>query len=200
MAARELVNNQSVSTVSGVDLALLALGVVVVIGLVLLVILRSRWAQQDLTRDLGVDVDTGLALLRQRVDDLAGVEPDGPAALALRDARGRLAAAQEMRERGENLLVLKAGRRVLLEGLVAVAEGDRLAGRDPGPDVPAPTATNLVPETVRVRVGDTEHIAQPAYVPGFPYHFPGADLDGDEVPGGWYSTPFWTDLLDPTAD
>lgn len=193
-------NNQSVSTVSGLDLALLALGVVVVIGLALLVVLRSRWAQQDLTRDLGSDVDTGLALLRKRIDDLAAAKPDGPAAVALTDARGRLAAAEEMRERGEHLLVLKAGRRILLEGLVAVAEGDRLAGRDAGPAVPPPTDADLVPETVRVRVGDAEHIAQPNYTPGFPYHFPGADLAGDEVPGGWYATPFWTDLLDPSAD
>jgi hypothetical protein len=191
------VKNQSVSTVSGLDLALLALGIVVVIGLALLVILRSRWAQQDLTRDLGSDVDTGLALLRQRIEDLAGAEPDGPADVALTDARGRLAAAQGMRERGEHLLVLKAGRRILLEGLAAVAEGDRLAGRDPGPAVPAPTDADLVPATVRVRVGDLEHIAQPAYTPGFPYHFPGADLDGDEVPGGWYAEPFWTPFLDP---
>ena len=193
-------NNQSVSTVSGLDLALLALGIVVVIGLALLVVLRSRWAEQDLTRDLGSDVDTGLALLRQRIDDLAGAEPDGAAAVAIGDARGRLASAQEMRERGDHLLVLKAARRMLLEGLAAVSAGERLVGRDPGPAVPPPTDAAVVSETVRVRVGGTEHVAQPAYVPGFPYHFPGADLDGDEVPGGWYATPFWTELLGPTAD
>lgn len=193
-------NNQSVSTVSGLDLALLALAVVVVIGLALLVVLRSRWAQQDLTRDLGTDVDTGLALLRQRVEGLARAQTDGPAAVAFGDARGRLAAAREMRERGEHLLVLKAARRMLLEGLTAAAAAERLIGRDPGPAVPPPTDADLVPETVRVRVGDAEHVAQPVYVPGFPYHFPGADLDGDEVPGGWYAEPFWIGLLDvPTV-
>lgn len=190
---------QGVSAVSGFDLLLIGAGIVVVLVLTVLVVLRSRWAQQDLIRDLGVDVDTGLALLEQRIDGLAGAGPTGPAAQALEDARGRLAAAREMRGRADHVVVLKASRRMLLEGLAAVSEGDRLAGRDPGPDVPAPTDAALVPSTVRVRVGSDEHVAQPVYTPGFPYHFPGAELRGDEVPGGWYAEPFWTDLLDPTT-
>lgn len=192
--------HEGVSAVSAFDLTLMAVGIVVVLGLTALVVLRSKWAQQDLTRDLGADVDTGMALLRQRIDGLAETDPDGLAARALGDARGRLAAAQEMRQRGEHVLVLKASRRILLEGLTAVAEGDRLAGRDPGPAVPPPTDAPLVDRTVRVRVGDTEHVARPSYTPGFPYHFPGAELAGDEVPGGWYAEPFWADLLDPGDD
>lgn len=190
-------NSRGVSAVSGLELAVLAIVVVVVIGLAWLSVQRSRWRHQDLARDLGRDVDTGLGLLRDRVDGLAADTPEGPAAQALSDARNRLAAAEEMRGRGVNLLVLKATRRILLEGLAAVHEGDRLAGRDPGPAVPPPTDARLVEHAVRVRVGDAEHVAQPAYAPGFPYHFPGGELGGDEVPGGWYAEPFWSEVLDP---
>ncbi|MGH3743943.1 MAG: hypothetical protein ACRDTP_03695 [Mycobacteriales bacterium] len=189
--------HDGVSAVSAFDLSLMAIGIVVVVGLTVLVILRSKWSHQDLTRGLAADVDTGLVLLAHRVDALADAAPEGPAAQAVADARGRLAAAREMRARGGHVLVLKASRRMLLEGLAAVTEGDRLAGREPGPAVPPPTDAPLVPEAVRVRVGNAEHVAQPAYTPGYPYHFPGAELGGDEVPGGWYAEPFWTALLDP---
>ncbi len=164
------------------------LSVIVIVG-------RSRGRLATLTADLYADVGTGLELLAARVDGLAAAAPQGEAAQALTDARDRLEAARVLRADSDALPVSRACRRILLEGLAAVGAGDRLAGRDPGPVPPPPTDAPLVEAAVRVAIAGREHIALPAYRPGFPHCYSGGVFDVGEIPGGWYAEPFWERLL-----
>jgi hypothetical protein len=84
---------------------------------------------------------------------------------------------------------------MLLEGLAAVREAESLTGRPTGPPLPPPTDAPLVDSPVRVAVDGSEHVALPAYAPGFPYCYSGGVFDVGEVPGGWYAVPFWEELL-----
>lgn len=117
------------------------------------------------------------------------------AGLALEDARERLDAAAALRASSPSLPVSRRCRHLLLEGLAAVHFGYEAAGREPGPIPPPPTAAPLVESPVRVRVGDAEHVALPAYAPGYRCCYSGGLFDVAEVPGGWYADPFWEDLL-----
>lgn len=182
----------SVNGVGGTELAIFVVGLVVVLLVIASLVARSFAQHDDVTRDLGADVDTGLALLARRIDELDAAQRGEAAAQALADARDRLAAAQELRRQSPTLVVSKAARAALLEGLTAARESSRLAGHDPGQPVPPPTDATLVAEPMRVRVGSAEHLALPAYAPGHPHHFSGGMLGDDEVPGGWYSSDFWS--------
>lgn len=156
---------------------------------------RSRRRLRDVASQLSADVETGLLLLSSRIEGLAGADPHGDAACALSDAEGRLAAARTLRAESAEPVVSRAVRRILLEGLAAVSEGDRLAGRDPGPPLPPPTPAVITDHAVRVMVAGAAYIAQPGYRPGFPYHYSGGVLGADEAPGGWYASPFWESLV-----
>lgn len=183
---------------------------------VIVAIGRSRTKVLDATDRVYADVETGLALLEVRVEQLAGAlaapeaadgvgrgvadgvggnDTGAQAAQALADARDRLTAARQTRAESRALPVSLRCRRTVLEGLAAVHAGDRLASRDPGPEPPSPTAATLVGSPVRVAVDGREHIALPAYAPGFRYCYSGGVFDVAEVPGGWYAEPFWEQLL-----
>ncbi len=176
--------------------AFLLVLVVAALMAVIVVWQRSRYRAVDTTQALAADVDTGFALLTVRIEAVAPAVGAGtPAAQALADARDRLAAASRQREEAPDSAVSRVCRRMLLEGLAAVREAESLSGLPTGPPLPPPTDAPLVESPVRVAIEGAEHVALPAYAPGHPHCYSGGVFDVGEVPGGWYATPFWEELL-----
>jgi hypothetical protein len=204
-------------------------GVVIILGLaaatllsVLLLFGLGRGRARRVTGELAADVERGLALLAEQLNELAtepiagaqgagaqgagaqgagaaGASAPAGAELARRDAQERLAAARELHGAGpgRNLPVLRAIRHILLEGLTAAHEARRLAGLDQGPMPPPPTDAPLVAALTPVEVAGLTWQANPGYVPGAVHHFGGGRLAGVDVPGGWYAQAFWVPLLEP---
>ena len=89
-----------------------------------------------------------------------------------------------------------AARRTAVEGLVAARVVRERLGLDPGPEVPLPPGTGpMLQERGRVQVGEQSFAGSPAYEPGRGHYYPGGQLGGQAVPGGWYSVPFWETAL-----
>jgi hypothetical protein len=139
---------------------------------------------ESLYNRLGSDVSTlsagDNAVAKQALADAAERYNATGALLATADTDGEFAAA----------------RRTAVEGLVAARTAREKLGLDPGPEIPLPpTQGPLLTSEQKVRVGDQEYEGSPTYQPGRGHYYGGGYYNGQPVPGGWYSFPFWETML-----
>ena len=121
---------------------------------------------------------------------------DVVAGQALADAAERCTTTGAILASADTPGAYAAARRTAVEGLVAARVVRERLGLDPGPEVPLPPGTGpMLKERGRVQVGEQSFAGSPAYEPGRGHYYPGGQLGGQAVPGGWYSVPFWETAL-----
>jgi len=186
------------STSSGSGFSLLPVLLVGLLGFGAYALLKSRRSARSRTQelsDLRADVESLYGRLGSDVQLLAPGD-DQVARQALADAAERYNATGALMAKADTPGEYEAARRTAAEGLAAARVVRQRLGLDPGPDVPMPAAaTPQLTEASRVRIGEDEYEGSPAYEPGRPHYYEGGYYGGQPVPGGWYATPFWHDLL-----
>lgn len=137
--------------------------------------LYSRLANDVGTLDAGDN-----AVAKQALADAAERYNACGAALAIADSPAQFAAA----------------RRTAVEGLTAARVARKELGLDLGPEIPlVPGDGPQLAQDGSVRVAGQDYDGSPTYRPGRQHYFGGGMVGGQQVPGGWYSTPFWEPFL-----
>jgi hypothetical protein len=111
------------------------------------------------------------------------------------DAAERYATSTSLLERARSQDQLRTAWLAAAEGLHATRLVRERLGLDPGPAPALPDAGPHLQQRSRVAVDGEEHVGAPSYEPGRPHWFPGGQVSGRYVPGGWYATPFWPGSL-----
>jgi hypothetical protein len=138
-----------------------------------------------------------VALRDRLAHDVRTLQPgDDPVARqALADAAERHATCTALLERARTPEQRRTAWLAAAEGLHATRVVRTRLGLDPGPVPQLPTTGPALSGRSRVRVGDREVVAAPHYEPGLPHWFPGGQVGGRHLPGGWYATAFWPGAL-----
>jgi hypothetical protein len=173
------------------------LGVLLVGGLVGggLLYGRSRKRRQREMEGLRADVESLYNRLGSDVSTIPGGD-DTVAKQALSDAAERYNATGALLATADTVGEFAAARRTAVEGLVAARTARQKLGLDPGPEIPMPPGPGpQLTSEGKVRVGDQEYDGSPTYAPGRGHYYGGGYYNGQPVPGGWYSFPFWETLL-----
>jgi hypothetical protein len=176
----------------GAILGILALGALGGGGLILR---RNRKRRLREMEGLRADVESLYNRLGSDVSTIPGGD-DAVAKQALSDAAERYNATGALLANADTPGEFAAARRTAVEGLVAARTARQKLGLDPGPEIPLPPGSGpqLTAEQ-RVRVGDQEYDGSPSYQPGRGHYYGGGYYNGQVVPGGWYSFPFWETML-----
>jgi len=139
------------------------------------------------------------SLYQRLANDVSTLDPgdDPTAKQAMADASERYTATGAALASATTTGELAAARRSAIEGIQAARVVRKQKGLDPGPDPqPAPSAdAPQVQGQQVVQVGGQSYQGHGAYTPGAPNYFGGGMYNGGWVPGGWYATPFWQQLL-----
>ncbi|KPH99555.1 hypothetical protein OK074_0684 [Actinobacteria bacterium OK074] len=121
---------------------------------------------------------------------------DNPAARqALADAAERHQAAQGQLATAYSPAQYALVQQTALEGLHYVRAGRTSLGLDPGPELPRLGTGTVTGNGDRVTVGDQTYAASAQQSAATPYYYPGGVVAGRNVPGGWYSAPWWKTAL-----
>ncbi len=156
---------------------------------------RRKAAHGKQLEDARADVESLYGRLGSDVQLLAPGDDD-VARQALADAGERYNATGALMAKADTLGEYAAARRTAVEGIAAARVVRARLGLDPGPDVPLPPGAGpQLDAPTRVRVGEEEYDGSPQYEPGRPHYYEGGWYGGQQVPGGWYATPFWQTLL-----
>jgi hypothetical protein len=156
---------------------------------------RSRKRRQRELEGLRADVESLYNRLGSDVSTLSAGD-DAVARQAMSDAAERYNATGALLANADTPGEFAAARRTAVEGLVAARTARQKLGLDPGPEIPLPPGSGpqLTAEQ-RVRIGDQEYDGSPSYQPGRGHYYGGGYYNGQMVPGGWYSFPFWETML-----
>lgn len=161
-------------------------------------LVRSRKAKQKRLKDLEdarADVESLYHRLGSDVSLLFAGD-DKVAQQALTDAGERYNATGALMAKADTLGEFAAARRTAVEGLAATRLVRERIGLDPGPEVPLPPGSvPALQEPARVKVGEEEYDGAPQYSPERPHYYEGGYYGSQQVPGGWYSSPFWQTLI-----
>lgn len=161
-------------------------------------LVRNRRAKQKRLKDLEdarADVESLYHRLGSDVSLLFAGD-DKVAQQALTDAGERYNATGALMAKADTLGEFAAARRTAVEGLAATRLVRERTGLDPGPEVPLPPGSvPALQEPARVRVGEEEYDGAPQYSPERPHYFEGGYYGSQQVPGGWYASPFWQTLI-----
>lgn len=161
-------------------------------------LVRNRKAKQKRLKDLEdarADVESLYHRLGSDVSLLFAGD-DKVAQQALTDAGERYNATGALMAKADTLGEFAAARRTAVEGLAATRLVRERTGLDPGPEVPLPPGSvPALQEPARVRVGEEEYDGAPQYSPERPHYFEGGYYGSQQVPGGWYASPFWQTLI-----
>ena len=177
---------------SGLILGVLALGGA---GLGAALLSRNKRRRLKSLEEARADVES---LYGRLGSDVSLLSPGGDvvAGQALADAAERYNAAGAILATADTPGEYAAARRTAVEGLVAARVVRERLGLDPGPEVPLPPGTGpMLQERGQVQVGEQSFDGSPSYEPGRGHYYPGGQLGGRAVPGGWYSVPFWETAL-----
>ena len=156
---------------------------------------RAKLKRGKELEDARADVESLYGRLGSDVQTLAPGDDD-IARQALADAAERYNATGALMAKADTLGEYAAARRTAVEGLAAARVVRARLGLDPGPDVPLPPGEGPQLEApTRVQVGEEEYEGSPQYEPGRPHYYEGGYYGGQQIPGGWYATPFWQTLL-----
>ena len=110
---------------------------------------------------------------------------------ALNDASERATAAGGLMSQATTAEEMRVALRIVVEGLQATRVVRGHQGLSLGPDLPDVTSSATVQAPTQVVVGDQQMTAVPGYHPQQPHYFGGGMVGGNQVPGGYYRTPFW---------
>lgn len=161
-------------------------------------LVRNRKAKQKRRKDLEdarADVESLYHRLGSDVSLLFAGD-DKVAQQALTDAGERYNATGALMAKADTLGEFAAARRTAVEGLAATRLVRERIGLDPGPEVPLPPGSvPALQEPARVKVGEEEYDGAPQYSPERPHYYEGGYYGSQQVPGGWYSSPFWQTLI-----
>lgn len=131
-----------------------------------------------------------------QVMNLGGEDPAVKQALV--DAGERYNAAGGQLDRATSAKQYELARETALEGL-AYARAARVAlGLDPGPEIPPLAGQRAAGQITKEREVDVQGQrlkASPNPQGDTPYYYPGGNVAGRPVPGGWYSQPWWRTAL-----
>jgi hypothetical protein len=164
----------------------------VVVGLVAL---SSRRRAQRLNEGLRAEV---VQLYERLGSEVATLEPAGNkvALQALADASERFTACGAALAQADAPAEFAAARRTAVEGLTAARAAREALGLDPGPAVPVvPGDGPQLAGPEQIALGGQTFDGSPQYEPGRQHYFGGGTVGGRQVPGGWYSAPFWEPFL-----
>lgn len=124
----------------------------------------------------------------------AGDDPMSRQAMA--DASERYSTASSLLERARSQDQLRTAWLAAVEGLHATRLVRGRLGLDLGPAPALPPGPGpQLQHRARVNVDGRDHIGAPSYEPGYSHWFPGGQVGGRPVPGGWYAEPFWPGSL-----
>ena len=158
-------------------------------------LIRSRRKNQKQLEDARADVESLYHRLGSDVSLLFAGD-DKVAQQALTDAGERYNATGALMAKADTLGEFAAARRTAVEGLAATRLVRERIGLDPGPEVPLPPGSvPALQEPARVKVGEEEYDGAPQYSPERPHYFEGGYYGSQQVPGGWYASPFWQTLI-----
>lgn len=161
-------------------------------------LVRNRKAKQKRLKDLEdarADVESLYHRLGSDVSLLFAGD-DKVAQQALTDAGERYNATGALMAKADTLGEFAAARRTAVEGLAATRLVRERIGLDPGPEVPLPPGSvPALQEPARVKVGEQEYDGAPQYSPERPHYYEGGYYGSQQVPGGWYASPFWQTLI-----
>jgi hypothetical protein len=173
------------------------LGGLVVIGggATALAVRSSRNRKKRLNEGLRADVEQLYNRLGNDVGTL-DARDNAVARQAMADASERYNSAGATLATADSPPEFAAARRTAIEGLTAAQTARKALGLDPGPEVPSlqGSGPHLTGDQ-QVQFGDQAYDGSPAYQPGRGHYFEGGNVNGQMVPGGWYSAPFWTPFL-----
>ncbi|HVU71844.1 MAG TPA: hypothetical protein VHE83_02680 [Mycobacteriales bacterium] len=184
---------------NGHHAAVVGFFVVLAVGVAGLWFGLRRHARKQRTDELAsarADVES---LYNRLGSDVSTLDPgeDKVAKQAMADASERYTATGATLASAKTLGELAAARRSAIEGIQAARVVRKQLGLDEGPD-PQPLAPANAPQVQgrqTIAVGNQTYTGHGAYTPGSPYYFGGGTYGGSWVPGGWYATPFWEQLL-----
>lgn len=179
-------------------------GTALVVGAVVLggggyLFTRSRRRRRQQAGNVAAARAEVTSLYQRLANDVSTLDPgDDPVAKqAMADASERYTATGAALASATTTGDLAAARRTAIEGIQAARVVRKQKGLDPGPDpqpAPAPDAPQVQGQQL-VQVGGQNYQGYGAYTPGAPNYFGGGMYNGGWVPGGWYATPFWQQLL-----
>jgi hypothetical protein len=154
---------------------------------------KKREAQQ--LADAREDALRWYERLGGQVMNLSGDQPAVKQALV--DAGERYNAAGSQLERATSLKQYELARESALEGLAYVRAARVALGIDPGPDLPplAGARAGQITKDREIDVQGHSYRASPNPGNATPYYYPGGNVAGRGVPGGWYSEPWWKTAL-----
>lgn len=179
----------------GTNLVPWLVGGALVAGAGAYVVRGSRKRKANLNEGLRADVEQ---LYNRLASDVSTLDPgDNQAARqALADAAERYNATGATLATADSPPEFAAARRTAIEGLTAAQAARTALGLPPGPEVPSlgGGGEQLTAEQ-RVQFQGQEYDGSPTYQPGRGHYFEGGYVGGQQVPGGWYSAPFWTPFL-----
>ena len=171
-------------------------GLVVAGGAAFVVVGNGRKRRNKLNEGLRADVEQ---LYNRLASDVSTIDAgdNEVARQALADAAERYNATGATLASADSPPEFAAARRTAIEGLTAAQTARRALGLDPGPEVPSLSGgggPHLTGDQ-RVQFQGQEYDGSPTYQPGRGHYFEGGYVGGQQVPGGWYSAPFWTPFL-----
>lgn len=125
--------------------------------------------------------------------DVSNLDPgeDPMCRQAMTDASERNNAAGALLARASAPSEMRVALRIVVEGLQATRVIREHQGLSLGADLPDITSPATVQAPTPVFLGKQSTTAYPEYHPTQPHYFPGGDVGGNQVPGGYYRTPFW---------
>lgn len=119
---------------------------------------------------------------------------------ALADAAERHNAAGAQLATARSAVQFALAGRTAIEGLHYIRAARVALGMDPGPSVPEPSdglgpQRPLLSAQQPIVIGGQQYMGAPQPGAATPYYYGGGMYGGQQVPAGWYSTPWWKTAL-----
>lgn len=168
---------------------------VVIVGIgAVLMIAYLIYRRRTLAKDLATAKEKVMPYYTRLAQEILGFDPQGNSTAlgSLADASAKYSTAGDQVEAADTVADWAQARTTVLEGLVAMRQARTALGLPEGDPIPeiAPAIDHLT-EPQEVSIQGTTVQGYPEYRPGASYYYGG----GNGIPGGWYATPFWQQML-----
>lgn len=177
-------------------LVLIVLVLVLVVGAVVVLQRRSGGRTESSVEDAKAEARRWTERLGGQVLNLTGTDTASTQAIA--DASERFTAASSQLEQASTVRQAELVTESAREGLYYVRAARTAMGMDPGPELPelpGQRTAGQVSEEREVDVEGRRLAASPGPTQNTPHYYPGGQVAGRPVPGGWYSEPWWKPAL-----
>lgn len=166
------------------------------VGLVVLVQRGSNRVPVSEVDDAKAEARRWTERLGGQVLNLTGTDASSTQAIA--DASERFTAASSQLAQAGTVRQAELVTESAREGLYYVRAARTAMGMDPGPELPelpGQRTAGRVSEEREVEVEGRSVAAAPGPTDRTPHYYPGGQVAGRPVPGGWYSEPWWRPAL-----